>query len=237
MSLYLDIPLGGEAPARSMTGLFVPANFQRTPTVDIVIYLHGFKRDGPSLSISSYWNGRRFPQRALREGVNTSGKNVLLVAPTLGPRSQAGRLVASGGFDDYVDRVRAGIGRHVYASTGQPPDLGTIIVAAHSGGGEPMRRAVLGSRRYAANIRECWGFDCLYSGVDAEQWARWARAHPAARLFVYFTDGGGTKAHSLALRAQGVPNVLVERSPAPHDYVPITHWAGRLAAAPLANTR
>jgi peptidoglycan hydrolase-like protein with peptidoglycan-binding domain len=237
-TLYLNIPLGGEAPAQAETGMFVPANFKPMPSVDLIVYLHGFKRYGPSIAMSGYWDKRRFPQHALREATNQGGKNVILVAPTLGPRSQAGRLVSAGGFDQYLERVLAAIGQHVYGGAAPAPQLGTLIVASHSGGGLPMRHAVLGSRKYAANIRECWGFDCMYGGAsEARQWAQWAASQPTRRLFVYYTDTGGTRANSAHLKGLGIPNVHVERTAASHDRVQISHWLTRLSAASFLATR
>jgi hypothetical protein len=236
-TMYLDIALGGEAPARPMTGVFVPSNFRRDQRLDALVYLHGFKRDIPAVSINAYWNKRRFPERGLREGVNQSTKNLILIAPTLGPRSQAGWLVQPGGFDRYLDRVLSAVRVNLYAGAGYSPEYGNLILAGHSGGGLPLRQVALESQRYAANIRECWGFDCLYNSPDPAEWTRWARGHPGAKLYVHYTSHGGTKANSLKLKSQGLPNVFVEHSPAAHDRVPITHWQPRLAGAPVLRDR
>jgi hypothetical protein len=105
-TMYVNILLGGEAPARAMTGIFVPPRYKPQPQVDLVVYLHGYKNSySPTTSIDGYWNTRHLPHFPLREGLNSSGKNLLLVAPTLGPRSQAGRLTHPGGFDRYLGQV------------------------------------------------------------------------------------------------------------------------------------
>jgi hypothetical protein len=62
-----------------------------------------------------------------------------------------------------------------------------LILAAHSGGGVPLRRlaqALGGDGDFKAKLKACWGFDSIY-GVkdrDAEFWAGWAAAHPDARV-------------------------------------------------------
>jgi len=102
-TLYLDLALGSESPARPMTGIFIPESYRPQPQVDLILYLHGFKyttdfKPYPTLTIDGYWDKRQFPYFTLREGVNESRKNVILVAPTLGARSQTGWLTGRGGF-------------------------------------------------------------------------------------------------------------------------------------------
>jgi peptidoglycan hydrolase-like protein with peptidoglycan-binding domain len=230
-TIYLDIRLGSESPGRPMTGVFIPANYRAQQRVDLILYLHGFKRGRPSLTIDGYWNIQRGPHWPLREKLNESGRSAILVAPTLGPRSETGNLTAPGGFDRYLEQVMRGLANYVPAATGGAvPQIGSIILSCHSGGGYPMRRLATSSDRAASLVRECWGFDCVYSSADPELWARWARARPDARLFVYYL--GSTQTLSLKLKGYGVPNILVQRSTAPnHDKVPITHWLDRLQNA------
>ena len=79
-----------------MTGIFIPQGFVPGRAVDVILYLHGRKPEkNRHLTIDQYWDRQRFPYGAFREGVNASGRNVILVAPTLGAHSEAGRLVKS----------------------------------------------------------------------------------------------------------------------------------------------
>ncbi len=105
LTLYLSVPLGGESPAPAMTGVFVPANFRRGNPLDVILYLHGHHRGAPAQSIARYWNRSVHPYFDFREGINASRRNVILIAPTLGPRSEAGRLVRPGALDWYLDSV------------------------------------------------------------------------------------------------------------------------------------
>ena len=237
LSLYVEIPLGSESPARPMTGIYVPPGYRPLPQIDLIVYLHGFKASSPAATIDAYWDSRRFPYWPLREGVSESQKNVILAAPTLGPRSQAGRLLGTGGFDGYLaEIIRALIAHGPYSGSRQPPTPGNIVLACHSGGGRPMRQIAVSEQRAAARVRECWGFDCLYNADDAALWARWARSRPDARLFLYYLSS--TAELSKQLQAQRIPNVLVERSIARgHNWVPITHWRNRIQTAPFLRAR
>lgn len=217
-----------------MTGIFIPENYQLQPQVDLILYLHGYHKLHPRMSIDSYWSSRPFPFFPLRQGVNQSQKNVILVAPTLGPRSEEGRLTRLGGFDAYLEQVISALVEYgPYRTARQYPSVGNIILACHSGGGYPMRQLALTCQRYSPNIRECWGFDCLYNTDDETLWAQWARWHPDARLYIYYLSD--TVEKSKKLQRQKVANVSVERSTAwglrAHDRVPITHWNYRIQGA------
>lgn len=237
-TFYTNLALGGEAPARPMTGIFVPNGYRPGPAVDLILYLHGHKGGFPSTSIDGYW--KRPPFR-LREATNASSKNVILAAPTLGPKSQSGWLTGPGGLDRYLDHVLATLHAHgPHRGMPERPALGNLILACHSGGGFPMRKLARSSQKSSASIRECWGFDCLYNTGDDTEWARWAADHPNARLFVHYQ--GTTVRYSSALHdralASGSTNVSVTRSPAPdHNHVPLTHWQTRIDACRFLNNR
>jgi hypothetical protein len=233
-TLYVNIFLGRDSAARPITGIFIPQGYVPRPKVDLVLYLHGHKTTrvcgpGDSVSIDGYWRSRSWP---LREELNRSGKNVVLVAPTLGPKSQAGWLTDPKGLETYIDQVIAALiayGRS--ARAGRSATLGNIILASHSGGGKPMRQLALGSQRYADRIRECWGFDSLYAkSVDPKLWAQWATSRPDSKLYIYYL--GSTEQLSKQLQDRQLPNVWVEQSTARnHCVVPIEHWKGRIRAS------
>ena len=231
LSLYVNIALGGEAPAPPMTGIFLPQRYRPLTPIDFILYLHGFKARRPSLAIDGYWNRAQSAFWPLREGVNDSGKNVVLVAPTLGPRSQTGWLTQAGGLDRFLDQVLRALAFHG-PFAGAPPRLGRLILACHSGGGWPMRQLALSDQRGAAAIRECWGFDCTYNRGDDTQWARWASARPAARLYIYYISNSPTQPLAAKLKALARPNIAVlPAATRIHDRVPITHWRERLDGA------
>lgn len=263
-TLYLNLNLGCTTKAnrskvcpQSMTGVFLSENYQFTPQVDLILYLQGHhgslvqrgKTPAPgyypsNLTINQYWNQRFYPFFAFREGVNTSGKNAILVAPTLGPGSETGNLIQAGGFDAYIDQVLAAI-RTYYAPSmlfDQPLTLGNLILACHSGGGLPMRYIALSKASYAGKIRECWGFDCTYNTGDDTGWAQWAKMNPASRVYIYYIANSKTAPLATSLQThakrQKLSNVFVARSSTgDHNRVPITYWTNRIKATPFLKNR
>ena len=174
-------------PIQPMTGIFIPANYTPQPEVDLILYLHGHKTSIPpsDVPIALYWDGKKYPVFALREAINASRKNVILVAPTLGRRSEPGDLVRRQGLDNYLDKVLAALktyGPHKGLPSGLT--IRNVILAAHSGGGETMQALALSNNRYAASVRECWGFDSQYG--SATPWLRWATARPQATFYSYY---------------------------------------------------
>jgi len=219
--------------AEPMTGIFVPNGFVSGRSTDIILWLHGHKGDtNRRLTIDRYWNATRVPYGAFREGVNDSGRNIVLVAPTLGARSEAGNLVKAGGLDNFLAQVLGVLGQ------GVPSALGNLILACHSGGGLPMRRIAGGSDKALTNLRECWGFDCTYNSGDDSFWADWAKARPSARCYIYYIEASPTAKLAESLRDKRVVNAIVQPSrDGRHNYVPITHWKDRLQGAIFLRTR
>jgi len=239
-TLYVNIDLGPEGPTsdkpiRPMTGIFIPQNYRPQPQIDLILYLHGFHLDRPNLTIETYWRLPFF--RDLRERVNSSQKNVILVSPTLGLRSQAGWLTSPGGFDRYLDLVLAALTTYG-PYKGQSPTIGNNILACHSGGGKAMKVLALSNQRSTPLIRECWGFDCMYNCGDGLAWAGWVNSNPNVKLYNYYlnTPKSGTRVESKVLQSQNQPNVTVVALPLPgqsisHDQVPITFWLPRIQGA------
>jgi hypothetical protein len=101
LTLYVEIALGNRA--NNLTGIFFPRQYDSASPLNIILYLRGWTPD--AVSIDRFWSDARQPQSLLRERINSSGRNLVLVAPTLGTRSEAGWLVHSGGPEAYLDRV------------------------------------------------------------------------------------------------------------------------------------
>ncbi|HYH44312.1 MAG TPA: hypothetical protein VEG34_01395, partial [Thermoanaerobaculia bacterium] len=159
---------------------------------------------------------------------------------TLGPKSQAGSLLERGGLDRYLDAVLAATAS--YWSSSAAPTIRHLILAGHSGAGVPLRVLARSGNKYAALIKEVWGFDSTYSArenADSAGWAAWAQAHPQSRLFLYYLRGAPTQDQAEKLRQRALPNVSVIASNAktrerisPHFWVPIQHWGERIMASP-----
>jgi flagellum-specific peptidoglycan hydrolase FlgJ len=243
-TLYVEIDLkivdkfGITAPP--VTGIFVPDGYRPGAAADLILYLHGFKAEAiKRQAIDQYWNSQRFPYGALREGANASGRNVIVVAPTLGSHSEAKRLIAPGWLDSYLSQVLSALAAYgPYRGAGTAPALGSLIFACHSGGGWPMRQLAGGSDRALVRLRECWGFDCTYNQGDDDFWAVWARAHPNANVYIYYIAGSPTARLAESLRSKRVPNAMVQSSKdRRHNYVPVTYWTERIQGAPFLAAR
>jgi hypothetical protein len=218
---------------------FPPAVDRNSRTIDVILYLHGYRTaiPGDRQSIWAYLKHKCWP---LREHLAASGKAAVLIAPTLGPKSQSAGLLERGGLDRYLDAVLAATAS--YWPSGVAPAIRNIVLAGHSGAGVPMRLLARSGNRYAALIKEVWGFDSTYSArenADSTGWAAWAQAHPQSRLFIHYLRGAPTQDQAEKLRKRALPNVSVIESNAKtregipaHYWVPIQHWGERLTGSP-----
>lgn len=223
-TIYINLRHGGELDVPGLTGVFFPKGYKPDEPLDCIVWLHGHRI--PKLSIRHYWRGDWQPKFRFREALNTTGKNVVLIGVTLGPKSQAGNLVAEGGFDAYLDRVFDFLRRNGPLA-GKEIALRHMVLACHSGGGSPMRQIALKLRKYAPQLRECWGFDCMYNWPDPGEWSAWAKANPDKRLYVYWAHT--TRRYSTALAAKNMPNISVAQSETgDHNGVPIHYWQRRI---------
>lgn len=172
------------------TALFAPSHLNVHAPVDVVVYLHGhlgahpgIKKINHSPCIKEYLNysGARYFQ--LREAIEAGKRNAVLVAPTLGPRSQYGTIAKQ--FDAYMENVLAGIREHIIRSkkTGGDFEFGKLIIAAHSGGGSAMLQICASNNKYAKKIAEVWGFDSWYNGTSP--WENVAKLRPALKIYGY----------------------------------------------------
>jgi hypothetical protein len=183
-TLYMQIKLNSTFTRK--VGIFIPEHFQPTATVNLIIYFHGhikgicqteakpFKTDG----IEYYLDTPLF--KCLREDLNASEANAILIAPTLSAifgsnsPSRYGNLNEDGKFDFLINEVLTWL----RGSKALPADAqaGKIILSGHSAGGAPMMKILSASNVLEANIAECWGFECLYFGTDT--WNTWLSANP-----------------------------------------------------------
>jgi thiol-disulfide isomerase/thioredoxin len=235
LSLYVDIPLQillGKA--KSMTGIFVPENYCPQSQVDLIVFLHGNKVrvHKPHFSIDSFWN---LPTFRLREEVNKSQKNVILIAPTLGQFNEPGSLVCSGGFDRFLDQVMFSLKQFGPYKGTNKPTIGNIILACHSGSGWVMRSIATGTDIAATKIQECWAFEPSASIGSANQWKTWVQSRATSKLYVYYLAGnaGQVLCNNMDRRLRGsqVGCTLVDRKLVPHDEIPVRFLKDRIQAA------
>jgi hypothetical protein len=91
------------------TGIYFPNAYVPDGKVDLILYFHGLldRCDGSaSDTIQQYWQNKHF---LLRDWVNNSKKNVILVVPRLGDFDKATRSKLGMEGDDYLTKVLAAV--------------------------------------------------------------------------------------------------------------------------------
>jgi hypothetical protein len=197
---YFPVRLDAARPA----GVFVPQHFvfpKQGEGVDIILFFHGNKvgkfGDFPTNHINYYWSGKYEYSGAilninLRENINTSRKNVLLVAPTVGAapghglsdNTDLGIFTKPGGGDCFLHHVMEWLGN--YDSRFASVRLRKVVLAGHSGGGSPI---YLQMNSMKADIGEVWCFDTVYGPL--EDYIRFASAlgHNHPNSLITFSHG------------------------------------------------
>lgn len=96
-----------------------------------------------------------------------------------------------------------------------------------------MRALARSGERMAANIRECWGFDAMYSSDGPKEWAQWAREHPGDKLFQYYRDiDHRPRTYGQKLAAKNLDNVTVQTSRTNNHFrVVKERWRERIRGA------
>jgi len=220
---YINIDLGGKSAPKPQTGIFVPENYRVSDEVDMILWLmghHDNKEYPPSLSIDDYWD--KYSHFRFRQFVNAGNKNVILVAPSLGPSSGSGHLTNSGGLSRYLDQVLAAL--EAYGPFSSTPSLGNLMIACHSGGGSPMLQIARTTQMYSDNIKQLWGFDCVYGDVEP-LWLQWAQQNGGKLLLIRYGSSTPNRSRTLARLAKNQSNINVDGdATTPHNKVPETYW-------------
>jgi hypothetical protein len=206
------------------TGIFFPDKYVPSGTVDLLVYFHGQPKPCGGQTSDRIWDFWRSKTFRLRELVNKSGKNVVLVAPRL--RGDGSGLHLDIAADDFLNKVVAHIAARVttapfnWQGTTQPADkpsgdkpsadkkdatgmsIGNLILAAHSGGGSPMLRMARTAK--VAKVRECWGFDSMYGSPG--QWVDWAAQ--GGKYFLFWTAEGAINSNKYGNNVTTIQGIL-----------------------------
>ena len=193
------------------TAVYFPPNHAASARrLTVLLWIHGF-----------YVKDHRFlffndPSR-LRQQVLNSSKDVVLIAPFLGYE-----YAVSNGFagnynvkdlatpkwgERYLNQIITAISQFQSPDEGNPPllEIGSLVIACHSGGGNGMRNIVGSLGDYRSKLIACWGFDCLYGARaapdDATFWYQWASGPDAAKLDIVY--GPSTLPQSVKLHLLG----------------------------------
>ena len=235
---YARIDLGKANYPLNMTGIYIPQVFDPKKPVDVLLYLHGMTGafPGACAQIIDYWSTTDLPKYdlRLREEINASGGNVILVAPSLGdsPNKYPNYLSGKkGGLDNYLEKVLIAVNAYIIKKrfNSDPINFGNIILAAHSVGGLQMLKiAASDNPIYGPKILECWGFDSLYGRV-ADAWLSWAKKNKEKKLVLYYQSSTEGNARLLEHKSKNLLNIFIKRSPAKsHYWVPKEHLKERV---------
>ncbi|WFU44349.1 hypothetical protein QA640_19025 [Bradyrhizobium sp. CB82] len=204
------------------TAVYLPPKHITSATkLDLVIWLHGFYvKDHEFLFHND-------PAR-LREQVRDSGKDVVLIAPFLGYEYAVGEsfagnysvkdLATPNWGERYLEEVLAGLAKFLGSVSSSPPllQIGKLIIACHSGGGNAMRNLVGSLGKYQSNLRACWGFDCLYGAKaqpdDATFWYQWLSGQNGCSLEIIYGPSTLPQSVKLDLMGRGLATTEGDRT-------------------------
>lgn len=195
--------------------------------VNVVVWLHGW-----------YVQDQRFlfdhDLARIREEVFKSGKSVILVAPFLGHGDLADHarysanvatLKTTNWGQSYLTEILEDLPFMLGLGSATSFTVQNLAIACHSGGGAAMLNLVDSVGKFGPQLRECWGFDCLYH-VDvingkkvsdvvtdtddpASLWFKWVQgAGKGKRLFI--AAGPGTIWQSIKLYLLGQGKVGID---------------------------
>lgn len=178
----------GKHACTKETGIYLPPNHQeKSDKLNVIFWLHGYYVK----SVKNLLNPSSVYETMLRQSVLASKKDVVLVAPWLGYRDHSGgslglgRLGEGKGVQFYLEEVLTALGDFQNTKNLQ---INTLVIAGHSAGGLMMRDAVGTLGGLKQNLKECWGFDCIYG--PASTWSEWIRANKIkAKLYFYIANG------------------------------------------------
>lgn len=171
---------------RNTTALFHPSSFNPNQPVHLLLYFHGHlgRYPGNNSAASEYLNFAKNEYLNLREDIEKSGKNIILVMPTLGTTSEYGILADCAVFDEYLANVKAEIKEHILKKfSATKMKRGKLILSGHSGGGKVMLELATFNK-----VDEVWGFDSIYQG--GKEWPCVAKRNKNIKLFFYYHKDG-----------------------------------------------
>ncbi len=219
------------------TGIFFPEKYVPGGTLDLLVYFHGLPTPcggHDSDTIRDFW---RDPTFQMREWVNKSGKNMVLVAARL--RGDSSGLHLDMDADDFLKKVVAFIAARVKTapfnwqgvkSSTETTDtagmsIGKLILAVHSGGGSPM--LLMARTAKVAKVRECWGFDSMYGSPSL--WVDWAAQ--GGKYFLFWTVEGANNSKKYGSNVTAIQGILNKANTPAGNKATKDHDSARAALA------
>jgi hypothetical protein len=188
---YIDQNLGGESPAGPHCAVICPRGL--TPkggVLDMILYLHGWKASCADPKKDPNKDPKRNPKKytmrqmldldyfkSIPSTVGDSGKNVVFVAPTLGPEGEVGSdpwNFKRGQPWQLLDAALALVQKGFHRTTLKPGD---VILAGHSGAGPRILALLNRGDAELSRVIAVWALDSFYGGAtQAARTTRWRKA-------------------------------------------------------------
>jgi hypothetical protein len=176
--LFIDQRLGGVTPAGPHCAVICPRGL--TPAggvLDMILYLHGWRSTCGGAENDTMREMLRHDYfNSIPSTVGDSGKNVVLVAPTLGPHGEVGskdRLLATEPWH-LLDAALAEVQKGFRRTTLKP---GKVILAGHSGAGPRILALLNRGDAQLSRVIAVWALDSFYGGTTLEdRKTRWRTA-------------------------------------------------------------
>lgn len=223
--LTLDKGAFPPSPQYPSALVYLPAGFEPTPPVSLIVYIHGFNncvenvvRKLSDAKPCTPGGAPRNPHDLIGQ-LEASGKKAMLLLPEVA----FDRASADPGTLGTPDGFRALLGEVLQKLAGsldglQLSGIGTVAVASHSGGYQVAAGIAV---RGGVPINEVYLLDSLYgNSADFEAWIRQdlpalSGAVPRRRFASIYTDSGGTLMNSQALAKAAAafvtdPGVLID---------------------------
>lgn len=191
-------PHSGRPYRDSTIGIYVPAGYRATDTIDYAVHFHGFCND-TSHVLARY---------RLREQLDRSGRNAILVVPQ-GPKdardADFGKLEHD---ENGLRNLLEGVGTFLRAERiTNASAIGRVVLSSHSGGYGGAGGAIVHGG-LGEHISDVLLFDSAYGYYDA--FANWTKADAQHHLLsIFTTDTENGNVYLMTLIQAQQPNVFV----------------------------
>jgi hypothetical protein len=185
--------------------VYLPRGFDPTPPLSVIVFIHGFGNCIENVVRDAGGecepDGGTRAAYALTEQLEATNKNALLLVPEIDYDQQTGapgNLGTTGGFAALLAETLGDLAGPLQGAG--VSDVGTVIVASHSGG---YQAAAGIASKGGVPVDEIDLLDSLYGNTtDFDAWAK--AVGPGKRFADVYTQGGGTLSNSqaMATRAQ-----------------------------------
>lgn len=155
-------------------------------SVNVILYLHGHYVGGAT-DFAEF--RAHYTSSEMVKAVFDANKPLALALPELGENADSSDWVSASqkSFDSVIKDTLDITAQHAKVKS---LELGTLVLAAHSGGGFVMRRIRDLNSAHLKNLKEVWMLDSLYD--DAKRWVSWASLS-GTTVHNIFTKGPDSK--------------------------------------------